>query len=1104
MKSWKRAAIVLGAIFVLLIPVIAVAAIKSGRGGPSPDRPPFAQGKEGEEEGEDGDYLRLREQYIARLRGIEPGRFANPLWRARAVGREHQQQRQQRDLRSRLQSAPQQQQQQQQESAQQQPTQQELASPATPSTAWSEIGPDSVANGQALDGGDTAVSGRVTAVAVDPTNSSKVYLGTAQGGVWRSLDGGANWTPIFDSAQSLSIGALAIAPSSPSTLYVGTGESSLSADSFFGVGLYRIDNADTSATLVGPIDPQMTFTCDPSACSGSLTTNAFTGRSISQILVDPADAATIFVSTSTGLSGIGGNALSNTIPPLALRGVYRSTNATAAAGSVAFQKLAVSTGASFDSPATGNRSITDMAFVNGDHNTLVVGVFGTTAASDGGIFRSTNALAATPTFTRTLSGAVDRIVFAVKANTVLAAIDTSSPSRGPGRLFQSTDGGATWPTILTAADGFCGGQCFYDMGVAIDPRSSAPNLRIYLGGNARGTFTDGMKVSSNGGGTFTRDDSGLHADTHAVVFDGLTNPSTVYVGNDGGVWKRSATAAPGTLWTNLNNGLGTLQFQSVAVGRSDPVFGIGGTQDNGTETQQASLGTWSQADFGDGGFALIDQSTASTSNVTMYHTYYNQKSSLIGFARTNQASCAVKDGWEVRGFISAGSGTACDGTPKTAANGISGSDNVEFYAPMALGPGTPNTLYFGTDRLYRSTNKGDTMSVVSQAPISGVAPITAIGISPANDNVRIVGLQNGQVWATTTGSSTLTNITSGSFPANPTGSTTNKWVGRAVIDPHNPNTAYVTFAFYAPAGQGVWKTTNLNAATPTWTAAGSGIPSVPINAYVIDPNDSTHLFAGTDIGVYASTDGGATWAPFGTGLPATAVFDMTIVQPGTFDESLRVATHGRSMWQVPLSSQPYQRPGQASSIQVSLVPAFKQCGTAGNPSNANHPAPLGPASCNPPQPTTPSARTGASGSGSAAMSVVSGPTDLLLSVADSDIQTPAGADYDPTPGTVGQDLAAIFRIRLTDLNSCAPSPCTGPFTTAATGTDTDYGPIPIDCVQNGNTTTAPGSDCNVATSANAFMPGSAVAGQQAILQVFRVRVNDSAGVLFQQQGFFAP
>src|SRR5262249_48923134 len=92
----------------------------------------------------------------------------------------------------------------------------------------------------------------------------------------------------------------------------------------------------------------------------------------------------------------------------------------------------------------------------------------------------------------------------------------------------------------------------------------------------------------------------------------------------------------------------------------------------------------------------------------------------------------------------------------------------------------------------------------------------------------------------------------------------------------------------------------LSAPTPTWTPAASGIPSVPVNAFAIDPNNSTHLFAGTDVGVYASTDGGVSWSPFGTGLPAVAVFDMAIVQPGTSSESLRIATHGRSMWQIPL------------------------------------------------------------------------------------------------------------------------------------------------------------------------------------------------------------
>src|SRR4030095_11270088 len=141
-----------------------------------------------------------------------------------------------------------------------------------------------------------------------------------------------------------------------------------------------------------------------------------------------------------------------------------------------------------------------------------------------------------------------------------------------------------------------------------------------------------------------------------------------------------------------------------------------------------------------------------TTNVTMYHTFFNQSNNLIGFDRTNLGAClATKDSWEFRG---AGGGVdatpSCDGTAFAATNGINVGDVVNFYAPMALGPGTPNTLYFGTDRLYRSTNKGDTMSAVSQAFVAST-PVSAIGISPSNDNVRIVGLNNGSVFATTTG-----------------------------------------------------------------------------------------------------------------------------------------------------------------------------------------------------------------------------------------------------------------------------------------------------------------------------------------------------------------
>jgi DNA-binding beta-propeller fold protein YncE len=210
----------------------------------------------------------------------------------------------------------------------------------------------------------------------------------------------------------------------------------------------------------------------------------------------------------------------------------------------------------------------------------------------------------------------------------------------------------------------------------------------------------------------------------------------------------------------------------------------------------------------------------------------------------------------------------------------------------------------------------------------------------------------------------------------------------------------------------------------------------------------------------------------------------------------------------PPTYRPYPHPQSAPLLAVSLVPVFKgQCGSPSNPANASHP-PVVPAgatdSCSAPQPVSPNARTGSGGSGSATITVQTSPTtDVLLNLSDSDIETPSGADYDPTPGTVGQDLSAVFRIRFTDLNNCRPTPCSAPYSRLATGTDVDFGPVSIDCVQNGDPGAAPGSDCNVATSANAVDPGAVVAGAQAVWNVFRVRVNDSANKLFQQQGFFA-
>jgi hypothetical protein len=134
-------------------------------------------------------------------------------------------------------------------------------------------------------------------------------------------------------------------------------------------------------------------------------------------------------------------------------------------------------------------------------------------------------------------------------------------------------------------------------------------------------------------------------------------------------------------------------------------------------------------------------------------------------------------------------------------------------------------------------------------------------------------------------------------PANADG-TTNEFVSRVVADPNDANSAYLALSYYtnpSTAGQ-LWKTTNLNSIipTPSWTSVSTGLPNVPVNALVADPMCTGHLWAGSDIGVYETVDGGATWNPYGTGLPRVAVFDLALQNTS---RKLRAATHGRGMWE---------------------------------------------------------------------------------------------------------------------------------------------------------------------------------------------------------------
>ena len=795
-----------------------------------PDIPPFAKNTI-----DKGEYLKLRQDYINSLRGVPYKLPYNPRVKAIETMRGM-------ELRKNGPGA------------------------LVQSANWTFLGPSPIPNGQ-TSSFEAPVSGRVTCIAIHPSNENIVYVGTAQGGVYRSLDGGTTWTSIFDNALSMAIGSLALAPSDPTILYVGTGESNLSGDCYFGVGIYRIENADTSPVLNGPINPSMTMTIN----SISQSVQPFFNKAISKILVDPTNPAIIFVSTT---SAIGGE-IDVLAPYVCPRGLFFSSNATSAPASVTFTKLTVNNENSTDTPQTGNRNITDMVLEPGNPNNLLCFFSGSTAT--GGVYRSTNALSVTPTFTKTQAsslnfdvGKFDIVKIGSVVNVVLGTGESSAFCSGSGRIMKSTDGGATWPTELVGFGGYCGSQCFYDISLAIDPTNASV---ILVGGSATGSCSSILKRSIDGGATSSPSEDRLHADNHALAFS-LSNANVVYCGTDGGIFK---STNKGAAWSSLNKiGFSATQFQSLTMHPTNANFLMGGTQDNGTILRRGNS-TWVRADYGDGGYALIDQNATDTSNITVYHTYFNETYEM-GFARITNMAFASDNNWSFYGCGFTGS----------IDNGITCSASaIQFYAPMTLGGGNPNTLYFGSDVLYRSVDKGLTMTKVSQEPISSGSAISTISVSKLNDNVRIVGLKNGTVWATTTGANPLVSITPSGAPSVP--------VGRVLVDPVTSSTAYLCYGgFGVTGGQHVYKTTNLTGNSASWVAIGASLPDVPVNAIAVDPSNNNIVYLGTDVGVFASTDGGSTWTSFNTGLPVVAVFDIGI---SPVNGALRVSTHGRGIWE---------------------------------------------------------------------------------------------------------------------------------------------------------------------------------------------------------------
>ncbi len=367
----------------------------------------------------------------------------------------------------------------------------------------------------------------------------------------------------------------------------------------------------------------------------------------------------------------------------------------------------------------------------------------------------------------------------------------------------------------------------------------------------------------------------VHADEHFVAFNPLSD--LIYFCNDGGLYNYDEVAGS---WAELSNGLIITQFYSISVAQSDPVFMIGGTQDNGGR-KRTGLNTWASTNGGDAMETAIDQ----TNTQIIYTTYV--------------------DGQLYRSMDRWTNDTYHDITPA----GISGN----WVTPYLLDPNNQSTIYAGYEDVYKSTDKGNTWNKISNNLTgSSSDKLDELEISTLNSNVIYAAREN-KIYTTTNGG---VSWASHSLPF-----ALNNFSGitSIAIDPVNPAILYATVGGYS-VGAKVYKSVNSG---NTWSNISSGLPNVPVSSSVFDESSPNHeLYIGTDIGVFYRNDTSATWTYYGSNLPNTSITDLKI-QYAT--HKLRAATYGRGIWEADLLSI------VTSNHEVAIVPSTNSFKLAFNP-----------------------------------------------------------------------------------------------------------------------------------------------------------------------------
>ncbi|MFZ0519826.1 MAG: hypothetical protein WAL95_02315 [Candidatus Acidiferrales bacterium] len=797
-------------------------------------------------------------------------------------------------------------------------------------TSWTALGPQPTANTMFYGN----VSGRVTALAVDPCDATgnTLYAGGADGGVWATFNAlsgkPVTWKPLTDEQPSLATGALVLVSSScqminghmqSAEILVGTGESNYALDNIYGAGVLRSMDGGQTWTQ------DATFTANASQGPGA------SGTYIAALAVQPHQANPVILAAVQGTDFAAGGA--------PLSGVWRSTDGGADwtrvqpdGGGATGAPFNPATDVKFDpSDATGDTVYAALGDLHGDFDAGAAcstgpcnGVY---VSHDAGVTWCRVAgldSASTPPLYGSISLGLAAGSAPSSSTLYVAIADASTKSDNllgvlKGTGIQPNGSGPAFTAIYPNASNlpdFCAPQCFYDMKIAAVPGTAGAT--IFAGGSAQPQFaknafgTSSIYRSLDGGsswGDVSADGSGkgtsTHVDVHALKFavESGSRVLAMFVGNDGGVWASqdvfNSSVAPGNQhWADLNTDTGnpntslnlTQFYPGVSIHPSTDKTIFGGTQGNDIQQYGGTL-DWSAALACpyDGGYTAIDPRTPST--------IYAACSYLGGPGTLNRNTMNGVPGQDGINWAAIDSN-----------NGINFNDNADFIPPMVLDTKNSQNLYFGTYRLYQTTNAGGSWSAITSDLTTDGSNnfVTTMAVAPSDSNTIYVGTSDGQLWQSSEALAGAPDIQRVNQTGQPGRSVT-----AIAVDAANPKAAFVSYSgFSCPGISGcdglghIFFTSNAGAA---WIQVDGNLPDVPVNDIVIDPTDATDntIYIATDAGVYASANATAgsatTWSVLQAGLPNSQVMSLKLRGASRL---LVAATHGRGAWSTVLPALP--------------------------------------------------------------------------------------------------------------------------------------------------------------------------------------------------------